>query len=169
MIFRNRSTLPRTLRLTAALALVTVGAAACGDDDEPTNNNGTRYNLTSVTAQGTTDNSAPFLTQDGTIPEFGTYHFEIEGATVELLSGNRYRATLDLDATLNGAPFPGLTDVTETGSYTQSGTTITFNPDDAGEENYTATISGTTITGTELFPDPETGEDMTVTMVFTRQ
>src|SRR5215208_96155 len=147
-VSRFDSILRRALGATAALTIA-LGAAACGGDS--TGSSGTRYNVVSISVNGVTDNSAPFLIAEGTDPDFGEYKFEVVSAYIELIGNNRYRVVSDVNAILGGAPFP-FDDTPEEGTYSVSGNTYTFTPSDDSESPYTATLSnGNTLTYTDQF------------------
>src|SRR5215208_7020799 len=159
-VSRFDSILRRALGATAALTIA-LGAAACGGDS--TGSSGTSYNVVSISVNGVTDNSAPFLIAEGTDPDFGEYKFEVVSAYIELIGNNRYRVVSDVNAILGGAPFP-FDDTPEEGSYSVSGNSYTFNPDDDDTPPFTAMLSGgNTLTFSEVFDTPDTPLTVTVT------
>jgi hypothetical protein len=163
-----------TARRAAALLATTaaLGLAACGDDDDddggvgPGGIGGT-YTLRSLTMGGTTDNSAPFTLAEGEI-EGVAFLLEIKSASVTLSNG-RYTATSDTRTVIAGEVDES-DPPADAGAYTVSGSTITFNPDDAEDENFSAAIAGNSLTATEtgdLDEDPST-PDETVVFVYSK-
>lgn len=154
------SSISRRVAATAAVLTLSLGAAACGGDDGPDT---TRYNFVSISVNGVTDNTPPFLVAEGTDETLGDYKLEIASGYLDLVGSNRYRVVADINAMLGGTPFP-FDDTPEEGSYSVSGTTYTFNPDDDDLEPFTATLTGgNTLTFSETFETPEDPLTVTVT------
>ena len=168
-VFGSTALFRRALGATAALTIA-LGAAGCGDDDDPIGPSAGRFNIVSIAVGGTTDNAAPFLIAEGTDPDLGTYRFEITSGYIEILNNNRYRAFMDLNAQFGGSTFP-FNDLTEEGTVTVSGNTYTFDPDETPADPdddttpFSATLSnGNTLTFTEEVSDFN-DEPVTMTIV----
>jgi hypothetical protein len=162
---------PRTRRslgrfaVATAVSLSTLGVAACGDDNGtgPGGISGT-YTLQTVNGQG-----LPFTMFDGEVDDGqgGTFDvlLRILSGSVTLNSNNTYRARLDFDFRIDGQPCAGcVEDDDEEGTFSVSGSTITFDPED--DDPQTATVSGNTITVSFQEDVDEDGEDETYTLVF---
>ena len=144
-------------RRLALLGMLAMAMAACGDDDDdngtgPTNIAGT-YTLRSVNA----DNSAPF-----TVIDMTGYRLEIITATVTINSNGTYSDNTRIRETINGtAEAPQ--DIPSSGTWTRSGSTISFDDSDPDGEDPTATIQND---GTLVFS--ETFDGTTITARFTK-
>jgi hypothetical protein len=129
---------PKVRRLTPAAtlalaALLTLGAAGCGNDDGSTGplvGVGT-YALVSVNGA-----ALPF-----TVPNTGDNTVVVQGATLTLTDLGTY--SVSAQGTRNGQTTPVLTDQ---GTYTQSGSQVTFRSSQFEAVAYTGTASGNTLT-----------------------
>jgi len=147
---RTRSALRfgRQLAVIAA-ALAVTGLAACGDDDDgPTGGGGGitgRYNIASVSGPNGTDDSAPFVLLEGVL-EGVTFRAEIVSGYLDLASNGTYTSDAETRFLVNGEEEDvGGDDLAQSGTYTVSGNSITFTPDDDDEE-FTATRNGDALT-----------------------
>jgi hypothetical protein len=159
----------------AALTFAVVGTTACGSDSKsPTGTGGGvtgTYNIASVSGPSGTDNSAPFVMLGGTVTDDQggqhTFRIDITNGTLQLKSDKTYTAQFgsklyvdEQEQTDNPFDFPP-----ETGTYSVSGSTITFTDSD-GEES-TATVNGNQISRTEpidLDGDGSTDANITIVM-----
>jgi hypothetical protein len=136
--------------LAAAVALA--GALACGSDKStgPGGNVAGTYNIASTNGPAGTDNSAPFVLFNSSVGA-DTYRIQIPSGSITLGADKHYTGSgtveLYIDDVLqpdeSGDSFPS------GGTYSVSGSTVTFTPSD-GSAAMTATFSGgNTLTFTE--------------------
>lgn len=145
------------MRRVFALAALAVALVGCGDSTGPTSITGT-WNLQSINNQ-----SVPY-----TVFEINTgtpYKFEITGMNVDVNSGGSFTLTTNYRTT-QGTSVETSSDVT-TGTWSQSGSTITFTDSSDPSSTSTATVTGDVMTITETDTDPDTGATVTLTFKFT--
>ena len=156
-----------TLRhLTAALAMV--AAAGCGDDDGgtgPGDGIAGTYNIVRVNDDAT----APYTVLAGTL-EGVAYRFDIVSGSLTLHGDGSYTSTSTTRITIGGQQQPDDGSAPQTGRYTVSGSTVTFDPsgNDPEEPNYTATHSGDSLTLSTTEESPNGGAPITITVVARR-
>lgn len=149
----------RSAALVATLALV--GALGCGGSDKstgPGNLAGT-YNVVSVTGPQGTDNTAPFVLVDVTFAG-NSVRAEMPSGSLTLGTDGRYSSSGFVNVYVNGVIDPDRSGESfpSAGRYTQSGSSITFTPDDTSDPAITATFSGgNTISVTRTVSDATLG------------
>ena len=147
------------------VALVPVAALACGDDDGTGPGGGVAGTYTIV--QVNDDRTAPFTVFEGT--EQGiSYRFEIVSGTLTLRGGGEYTSVGTSRLTFNGQSGGNETS-SQSGGYTVSGSTVTFDPagNDPDEPTYTATYADGALTLSQTEEGP-TGAPVTITVIARR-
>jgi len=130
----------RTLA-TAALALLTLAAGACGGDDDSTGPNGS---IAGTYTLRTVNGSPPPIT----LLEFQDYKVEVTAASVVMNANNTFSATSTFRETDAG-------EVTTsnsvcTGTYAVSGSTVTFTEPESTNEDCGGSYTGTWSNGNTL-------------------
>lgn len=161
---RTPSPRRRPLRRLLA-ALLPPAALACGGDGGtgPGGDVAGAYTIVQVND----DRTAPFTLFEGT--EQGiSYRFEIVSGTLTLRGDGDYTSVGTTRVTFNGQAGGNETS-SQSGRYTVSGATVTFDPagSDPEEPNYTATYADGALTLTETEEGP-TGAPVTVTVIARR-
>lgn len=156
--------------LRTAVATVAVAGAlfGCSSDKStgPANVAGT-YHVVSITGPQGPDNTSPFVIINETI-EGSTFRAEMPSGTFTLGSDKRYTGTGVINVYIDNVFQPDFSGESfpSAGTYSVSGSTVTFTPDDASESPTTATFSaGNTLTFSETDTDPSTGGNITITIV----
>ena len=153
---------PRLRHLLAALA--PIAALACGGDGTgPGDGVAGTYTIVQVND----DRTAPFTVLEGT--EQGiSYRFEIVSGTLTLRGGGEYTSVGTSRLTFNGQSGGNETS-SQTGRYTVSGSTVTFDPagNDPDEPTYTATYADGALTLSQTEEGP-TGAPVTITVIARR-
>ena len=117
----------------ALAALLTLGAAGCGNDNSSTGPLLTVGTYALVSVNGA---ALPF-----TVPNTGDNTVVVQSATLTLTDLGTY--TVSAQGSENGQPTPVLTDQ---GTYTQSGSQVTFRSSQFSAVAYTGATSGNTLT-----------------------
>lgn len=126
----------------AALALVALSAAACGDDDDDASTVTGTYELTGVST-----GSSSIFVDPATFPEFqtqsgGTYYGFKSGSLVLNTDGTFTMSVTGTTRPVNSSTKTDISFASSAGTWSQSGSTITFDPTAAGVANFTGTLQG---------------------------
>lgn len=150
-----------TRSIAAATTILIVAACGGGDDDDddggtgPGNGIAGRYSIVEVN----NDNSAPFVALEGT-EDGHTFKIEIVDGQLDLDADGSYSSEGSMRITFDGQTQTD--ESSESGSYTVSGNTVTFNPagNDSEDPNFTATRNGNSLTMTQT--DAELGIELRI-------
>ena len=129
---------PKTRWFTPAAAvalstLLALGPAGCGDDNGPTE---PRVSLGTYTLVSVNGVALPF-----TVPNTGSDTVVVQGATLTLTELGTY--TVSVEGTQNSEATSVLSDE---GTFSQSGSEVTFHSGQFSAVDYTGTINGNTLT-----------------------
>ena len=130
----------RTLA-TAALALLTLAAGACGGDDDSTGPNGS---IAGTYTLQTVNGSPPPIT----VFELGDDKIEVTGASVVINENGTFSATSTVRETDAGQVTTSSSVCS--GTYTRSGSTVTFTEPDSNNEDCGGSYTGTWSNGNTL-------------------
>ena len=130
----------RTLA-TAALALLTLASGACGGDDDSTGPNGS---IAGTYTLQTINGDPPPVT----LLEFDTYKIEVTGASIVLNTNNTFSATSAFRETDDGQVTTS--NSVCAGTYTRSGSTVTFSEPESINEDCGGSYTGTWSNGNTL-------------------
>ena len=155
-------------RLGAGVALAAAALGCGGDGDGGTGPNADVAGQYEV-VQVNDDTTPPFAVFAGAV-QGNAVSLELLSASFTLDGDGGYTSRATTRFTLNGQSGGDDVEPAQTGRYTVSGSTITFNPqgDDADEPNYTATRDGDTLTLSETQLNPLTGAPITITLIARR-
>lgn len=145
------------MRRVFALAVLAVALAGCGDATGPTTVTGS-WNLQTVNNQ-----SLPYTMVSTTVGST-SYKYEITGMTINVNSGGSYTTTMN-DRTTQGTTVSTSSSSSQ-GTWTQSGTDLTFTDSSDPTSASAASISGGILTFTETSTDPNSGVTTTLTYRF---
>lgn len=145
------------MRRVFALAVLAVALAGCSDATGPTTVTGS-WNLQTVNNQ-----SLPYTMVSTTVGST-PYKYEITGMTITVNSGGSYTTTMN-DRTTQGTTVSTSSSSSQ-GTWTQSGTDLTFTDASDSTSTSSATISGNVMLFTETTTDPNTGTTTTLQFKF---
>ena len=131
----------RRILATAALALLTFAASACGGDDDPSGPNGS---IAGTYTLRTVNGSPPPVT----LLEFQDFKVEVTAASIVMNANNTFSATSTFRETDAGV----VTTSTSvcSGTYSLSGSTVTFTEPDSDNEDCGGSYTGTWSNGNTL-------------------